>query len=244
MSATSGSASAKDDGSDLRFVASDDKTPLKHHIEKFDSLLGEALVWVAVPNLPPSAKSGHLAVLRQQESGRDRPIRREPTIPIRCWSIISTSAARRALDSSVWGNNAQERRPARRRSTDWHRPSPRRPHRFDLAGLVVAALADGSSAVDLVGVDQAGGAAARTRRSTAVVTVPTPWSSASTTARRSSRSPTLEPRSAAVPARRVAPNGWHHLAVVAGNGQVTLYLDGASYALARRGSAGAQHRRP
>ncbi|WP_206027429.1 hypothetical protein, partial [Klebsiella pneumoniae] len=37
-------SSAKDDGSDLRFVAGDDKTPLKHHIEKFDSLLGEGLV--------------------------------------------------------------------------------------------------------------------------------------------------------------------------------------------------------
>ena len=36
-------SSAKDDGSDLRFVAGDDKTPLKHHIEKFDSLLGEGL---------------------------------------------------------------------------------------------------------------------------------------------------------------------------------------------------------
>ena len=42
---------AKDDGSDLRFVASDDKTPLKYHIEKFDSLLGVAFVWVDIPAL-------------------------------------------------------------------------------------------------------------------------------------------------------------------------------------------------
>src|SRR6516165_2689156 len=49
--------STKDDGSDLRFVASDDKTPLKHHIEKYDALLGEALVWVAVPNVQPGAKT-------------------------------------------------------------------------------------------------------------------------------------------------------------------------------------------
>src|SRR5689334_12465586 len=41
-------SATKDDGSDLRFVAGDDKTPLKHHVEKFDALLGEALVWVAV----------------------------------------------------------------------------------------------------------------------------------------------------------------------------------------------------
>jgi biopolymer transport protein ExbB len=48
---------AKPDGSDLRFIAADDKTPLKHHVEKFDSLLGEALVWVGVPELKPGSKA-------------------------------------------------------------------------------------------------------------------------------------------------------------------------------------------
>ena len=48
---------AKEDGGDLRFVAADDKTPLKHHVEKYDSLLGEALLWVSVPDLKPGAKS-------------------------------------------------------------------------------------------------------------------------------------------------------------------------------------------
>ena len=45
--------SAKTDGSDLRFIAEDDKTPLKFHIEKFDSLTEVALVWVQVPQLQP-----------------------------------------------------------------------------------------------------------------------------------------------------------------------------------------------
>ncbi|UGX99220.1 DUF2341 domain-containing protein [Bradyrhizobium barranii subsp. barranii] len=48
---------AKEDGGDLRFVAGDDKTPLKHHVEKYDSLLGEALVWVGVPDLKPGTKN-------------------------------------------------------------------------------------------------------------------------------------------------------------------------------------------
>ncbi|UFW46054.1 MULTISPECIES: DUF2341 domain-containing protein [Bradyrhizobium] len=48
---------AKEDGGDLRFVAGDDKTPLKHHVEKYDSLLGEALVWVSVPDLKPGTKN-------------------------------------------------------------------------------------------------------------------------------------------------------------------------------------------
>jgi len=49
--------SANPDGSDLRFVASDDKTPLAFHIEKYDHLLGQAFIWVNVPNVTPSAQS-------------------------------------------------------------------------------------------------------------------------------------------------------------------------------------------
>lgn len=43
--------SSKEDGSDLRFVSGDDKTPLKYHIEKFDALNELAVVWVQVPTL-------------------------------------------------------------------------------------------------------------------------------------------------------------------------------------------------
>ncbi|HVN32134.1 MAG TPA: DUF2341 domain-containing protein [Thermoanaerobaculaceae bacterium] len=49
--------SAKEDGSDLRFVADDGRTVLKHHIEKFDPLLGEALVWVGLPELKPGTQT-------------------------------------------------------------------------------------------------------------------------------------------------------------------------------------------
>lgn len=49
--------SAREDGSDLRFVAEDGKTELKHHIEKWDGLLNEAYVWVQVPEVKPSAET-------------------------------------------------------------------------------------------------------------------------------------------------------------------------------------------
>jgi biopolymer transport protein ExbB len=42
---------AKEDGSDLRFVAGDDKTPLKYHIDSWDSVNELALIWVRVPSL-------------------------------------------------------------------------------------------------------------------------------------------------------------------------------------------------
>src|SRR5215470_13284018 len=41
----------REDGADLRFVADDDKTPLKHHIESYDSANELALVWVQVPRI-------------------------------------------------------------------------------------------------------------------------------------------------------------------------------------------------
>ena len=42
---------ANPDGSDLRFVAGDDTTPLNFHIEKYDSTAEQALIWVQVPTL-------------------------------------------------------------------------------------------------------------------------------------------------------------------------------------------------
>ena len=48
-------ASAKEDGSDLRFVSGDNKTVLPFHIERWDGLLNEALVWVKLPELKSGA---------------------------------------------------------------------------------------------------------------------------------------------------------------------------------------------
>ena len=98
--------SAKEDGSDLRFVASDDKTPLKHHIEKYDSLLGEALIWVAVPNLQAGAKTDiwlyygdKNAVATSDPKGTYDP----ETLLVYHFNERGAPA----LDSSVWSNNAQ-----------------------------------------------------------------------------------------------------------------------------------------
>jgi biopolymer transport protein ExbB len=50
-------ADAKPDGSDFRFIAADDKTPLKFHIDRFDSKAQIALVWVRVPRLTGGANT-------------------------------------------------------------------------------------------------------------------------------------------------------------------------------------------
>ncbi len=46
---------AADKGDDLRFVSDDDKTPLAHHIESFDSKSQLATVWVDIPQFPIGA---------------------------------------------------------------------------------------------------------------------------------------------------------------------------------------------
>ncbi|MDD5350635.1 MAG: DUF2341 domain-containing protein [Chthoniobacteraceae bacterium] len=48
---------AKPDGSDIRFVTEDEKTILPHHVAQFDPALGEAFVWVRVPEIKPGAKT-------------------------------------------------------------------------------------------------------------------------------------------------------------------------------------------
>ena len=47
----------KPDGSDFRLIAGDDKTPLKFHFEKYDPQNQMALLWVRVPQLTGGAKT-------------------------------------------------------------------------------------------------------------------------------------------------------------------------------------------
>jgi biopolymer transport protein ExbB len=53
---------AKPDGSDLRVLAGDDKTPLKFWIERFDSVNELAVLWVEVPTLLPGSDKNTLYV--------------------------------------------------------------------------------------------------------------------------------------------------------------------------------------
>lgn len=48
---------AAPDGNDLRFVSDDQETVLPYHVERFDDLLQEALVWIKVPVISGSAQT-------------------------------------------------------------------------------------------------------------------------------------------------------------------------------------------
>jgi biopolymer transport protein ExbB len=51
---------AKPDGADFRLVAGDDKTPLKFHFERYDAQNQMAFLWVLVPQMTGGAKSDKL----------------------------------------------------------------------------------------------------------------------------------------------------------------------------------------
>lgn len=221
-------ASTKEDGSDLRFVAGDDKTPLKHHVEKYDALLGEALVWVAVPNVQPGAKAevwlyygNKKAVPTADAKGTYDP----DTQLVYHFSERGTPT----LDATVWGNNAQSvgqpadgaligtglrldgRMPLTLPSSSslavagdnggWTWSAWVRPA-AQQPNAALYSRRDGANAL-VIGFDNGSpfveiGSGGAVQRSNAGAPVPV--------------------------------NSWHHVAVVAGSGKVTLYLDGNGYA--------------
>src|SRR6516225_3534266 len=95
----------KDDGSDLRVIAADDKTPLKYHLEKFDPLLGEALLWIGFPDLKPGSRTTFWLYFGNPRAaaGDDAKGTYDPA------TVLVYHFAERGQpprDSSNWGNHA------------------------------------------------------------------------------------------------------------------------------------------
>ncbi|MEY4429993.1 MAG: hypothetical protein RLZZ182_2682 [Pseudomonadota bacterium] len=65
--------SAQPDGHDLRVVASDDKTPLKFWVERFDGANELAVVWVQVPNLLPGTDKNVVHVYAGNDKAQAEP---------------------------------------------------------------------------------------------------------------------------------------------------------------------------
>ena len=61
-------ADVKPDGSDLRFVAGDDRTPLKFHVESWNAQAQQALVWVDVQGLQPGQAAAIYAYYGNKEA--------------------------------------------------------------------------------------------------------------------------------------------------------------------------------
>jgi biopolymer transport protein ExbB len=98
-------ASAQDNGVDIRFLADDDKTELPYQIEKYDSLLNEAFVWVKIPDLKPGAKTNFWLYYGNAKAPKSLPSK----------AVFDTDTAlvyhfsehgQAPIDSSGMGNNA------------------------------------------------------------------------------------------------------------------------------------------
>ncbi|MDR6674365.1 DUF2341 domain-containing protein [Xanthomonas sp. 1678] len=99
-------ADAKADGSDVRFVAGDDRTPLKYHFEKYDGLVDQvALAWVDLPELPANASTPLYVYFGNPEaSGGGDAKGSYDADTVAVYHFANAQAA--AADSTAYANNA------------------------------------------------------------------------------------------------------------------------------------------
>ena len=222
-------ANAQADGSDLRFVAEDGKSLLSYHIEKIDPLLNEAFVWVKVPELKPGAQnviwlyygnaSGKAAKAEDAKGTYD-----SNTVLV----YHFTERGQPPFDSSGQGNTAQGAGVASEASMIGTGL------RLDGQGGVTVPASASLTTVDGGGFTWS-----------AWIKYTTPQANAILFSRRDTgRSlvigvdngiPFAEVSDAAGTGRTpvgapLVANSWRHLALVAGNGTITLLLDGETYA--------------
>lgn len=217
---------AKDDGGDLRFVAADDKTPLKFHVEKYDSLLGEALIWVSVPDLKPGTKNEIWLYYGNPKAPAAVDVKGtyDPD------TLLVYHFAERGTppqDSSAWANNAQSTIAA-------------------AEGAIIGQGAhfDGQSALTLPGTPSLAVADAGELTWSIWLKMTAPQPRAVLYSRHDGTngliigldngSPFVEVTKAGSTQRSgdgapLAPGAWHYLAVVAKSNQITLYVDGNSF---------------
>jgi biopolymer transport protein ExbB len=218
---------AKEDASDLRFVADDDKTPLKYHIDKFDSLLGEALVWVRLQDLKPGAKTdiwlyygNKKAVAANDAKGTYD----SDTQLVYHFNERGTPA----LDSSVWANGSQNVGKPTTGTIIGNGLKLDAQQPLTLPASPSLALADGAQMTWSAWVKpdilqrNAGLYSRRDGANALVIGLDdgAPFVEV-TNAGAVQRSTTTVP---------VAPGGWHRIAMSATPGLITLYLDGNPYA--------------
>ena len=216
---------AKDDGSDIRIIASDDKTPLVFHIEKYDSLLGEAFVWVKIPDLKPGGQTSLWLYYGNQGNvtipGGGDPKETYDADMVLVYHFAENAAP--AHDSSGLGNDSQGPI-ATTNSLIGHglRLNGKLPVTIPAAASL--AWADGASLTWSAWIKPAAlqsNAIIFSRRDGAKDFVIGADNGIPFVEVNGSRTGAGQP---------VAVNSWHHLAVVADGSAITLYLDGASYA--------------
>jgi biopolymer transport protein ExbB len=213
---------AKDDGSDIRFVADDDKTPLKYHIEKYDGLLQEAFIWVGVPNLKPGAQT-NLWIYYGNKKANPAEDAKGTFDPDTVLVYHFGDHAAPPRDFTSWANTAQGAGVP-----------------VDNSFIGPGVKFDGNNAITLPASPSLTWAAGATMTWSAWVQMAAPQPNTTLFSRHNGSGqfrigldngiPFAEVGGQrSTPGAAIKPASWHHLAVVAGQ-QITLFLDGESYA--------------
>jgi biopolymer transport protein ExbB len=218
---------AKPDGADIRFIAGDDQTPLKYHIEKYDSLLGEAFVWVNIPDLKAGGQTSvFLYYGNKKASPADDSKGTYDASTVLAYHFGERGSP--ARDSTAWGNTAQTA----------GLPAD--------GSLIGAGLhLDGQTTVTVPATASLQVADAGSLTWSAWVNETAPQANATIYSRHDggnglrigvdNGAPFVEVTNAAGVQRSsaaapVTMGTWHHLAVTADK-QITIYVDGAPYAV-------------
>ena len=222
-------AAAKEDGSDLRFVAADDKTPLPSHVERYDSLLGEAFVWVKLPDIKPGAQT--IVWLYYGYNGSKALKADEPKAAYDADTVLVYHFAEHgapAADSTANNNLSQ---------------NPGTPAdgsmigtglRLDGKNVVTIPASSSLAWTDGAGLTWSAWMKLSALKPNAVIYSRRDNAKAFLIGA-DNGSPFVEVTDASGTHRSqagapVAANAWHHIAVVADGSKITLYLDGETYA--------------
>lgn len=222
---------AMENGADIRFVAADDKTLLPYHIERYDSLLNEAFVWVKVPAL----KAGAKVDLWLYYGNPAAPSSNDPkgTYDESTQLVYHFADAGAPLDSTKNASNAS---------------TPATPVSGALIGPGHRLMGSGPVRIPITEVLKRTADSPYTwsawikPTADAVRAVIFSWGDRDNGFEigLASGAPYFEIHDGAASGRSAVgapiPNGvWKHLAVVSGGGVTTLYVDGVSYASMNRG---------
>ena len=219
-------SAARDDGSDIRIIADDGKTSLPYQIEKYDSLLGEAFVWVAVPNLKPGAATtlylyyGNQGDTTVAGDNHAKPAYDDDTVLV--YHFADKTGANPS-DSTANGNNASNAGLS-----------------DDGAFIGPGLRLDGKTSIVIPASGSLAWASGATVTWSAWIKPAALAANSILFSRRDGPNDFLVGLDAGIPfvdingtrsstGAPIAANSWHHLAVVTDAGKATVYLDGAVF---------------
>jgi len=227
-------SSGSEDGSDLRFVAEDDKTLLVHHVEKWDSLLSEGFVWVKIPDLQAGGLT-HFWLYYGNRGGKavrtDDVKGTYDSDTLLVYHFAEHGAP--ASDSTSFGNHAESTGVA-----------------SDGSMIGTGLRMDGKSALTIPGSPSLEWSAGSNITWSAWIKPSALQPNAIIYSRRSGSDaltigldngiPYVEVKSEigeqkTTGGEALAVNSWKHLAMVANGAEITLYVDGESYAKLNQG---------